>query len=379
MSAGGSVSLDGLHVVLLTASASRLGGGVATAVAGQAAMIRGMGGQASVVALADAHSEEDCAALGDTPLLTARVKGPAQVGYAPGLLGLLLRSEADIVHLNGIWMYPSRAGAKWAQRTGRPYLISPHGMLDPWITARGRWKKALARTFYERESWRRAVALHALTRDEAGDIRREAGDRPILTIPNAGPPVDAKPALARDPLVLYLGRIHPKKNLCALLDGWERAELPAGAELAIAGWGEAGDVAAFEQRLATAPKSVSFLGPVHGDDKQRLLERARYMVLASHSEGLPMAILESWAAGTPTIMTGACHLPEGFDAGAAIRCGTEPGGIAAALEQALALEATEWRRMSAAAWSLARGRFSPDEVAREWVAAYRGLVAGAMR
>jgi poly(glycerol-phosphate) alpha-glucosyltransferase len=41
-------------------------------------------------------------------------------------------------------MYPSRAGLQWARRTGKPYLISPHGMLDPWITGRGRAKKALA-------------------------------------------------------------------------------------------------------------------------------------------------------------------------------------------------------------------------------------------
>ncbi len=375
MKADGEVSLDGLHVVLLTASASRLGGGVATAVVGQAQMIRSMGGQATIVALEDAFSEEDRAAI-EAPLVTAPVKGPAQIGYAPDLLDLLLRSDADIVHLNGIWMYPSHAGAQWAKRTGRPYLVSPHGMLDPWIVARGRWKKALARLGYERNSWSRAAALHALTRDEGRDIGREAGDRPILTIPNAGPPATSEAVAARDPLVIYLGRIHPKKNLDALIDAWEQAELPPGAELAIAGWGEPGDVSAFEERLASAPKSVSFLGPVHGEQKQRLLQRARFMVLASHSEGLPMAILESWATGAPTIMTDACHLSEGFEAGAAIRCETDAGSIARALGQALALAPAEWQEMSSAALSLARERFSPGAVAREWVAAYRGLVAG---
>jgi len=276
-------------------------------------------------------------------------------------------------------MYPSHAGAQWAKRTGRPYLISPHGMLDPWIVARGRWKKALARVGYERESWRWAAALHALTRDEAQDIRREAGDRPILTIPNAGPSPLAEAVSARDPVVIYIGRIHPKKNLDALIDGWAQANLPAGAELVIAGWGDPGDVEAFKQQLARAPKLVTFLGPVHGDDKQRLLARARFMVLASHSEGLPMAILESWAAGAPTIMTEACHLPEGFEAGAAIRCETDAPSIATALNQALTLTQPEWQIMSDSALSLARGRFSPDTVAREWVEAYRGLAAGAAR
>lgn len=383
LAGGPAPSLDGLHIVLLTAFASSRGGGVATAVAAQARMICDSGGRATIVALEEARGGAERSLAGDTPLLTAPVTGPAQIGYAPGLPGLLRRVDPDLVHLHGIWMYPSRAGALWARASDRPYLISPHGMLDPWITARGRWKKAIARAVYERDSWRRAAALHALTGAEAADIRREAGARPVLVIPNAGPPADAAAAAGlpegRDPVVLYLGRIHPKKNLAALIDGWAQAELPGGARLAIAGWGEPQHVAALERRLASAPPSVAFLGPAHGSDKQRLIASARFMILPSLSEGLPMAMLESWAAGTPTIMTPACHLPEGIEGGAALACGTDAPSIAAALRQALALDAAGWRAMSGAALALARGRFSPGCVAAQWAAAYRALLAGAGR
>ena len=189
--------LGGLRVTLLTASASRLGGGVATALHSHAAMLREAGAEVTVVALEDRHSDEDRALLGPVPLRIARVSGPAFFGYAPDLLDQLLETRADLLHLHGIWMYPSRAGERWARRTGRPYVISPHGMLDPWITARGRWKKALARAGYERASWRQVSAFHALTGDEAADIRREAGERRTFVIPNAGPPRSARrPALA---------------------------------------------------------------------------------------------------------------------------------------------------------------------------------------
>ena len=369
--------LDGLRVTLLTASASRLGGGVATALYSHAAMLREAGAEVTVVALADRHSEEDRAMLGAVPLRTSHVSGPALFGYSPGLVDRLLETQADLLHLHGIWMYPSRAAAQWAKRTGKPYMISPHGMLDPWITARGRWKKALARRGYERASWRRAAALHALTGDEAADIRREAGERPVVVIPNAGPPALAKAPGGRGANVLYIGRIHPKKNLAALLDAWAAAELPAGAELTIAGWGDAADVAAFEARLASAPASVRFLGPVHGAAKQRLLEQARFVILPSHSEGLPMTILEAWAAGTPAIMTAACHLPEGFAAGAALECGTEPASVAGALGGALASTEARWQAMSDAALTLARGRFSTAQVTQQWVAAYRALTGQA--
>jgi poly(glycerol-phosphate) alpha-glucosyltransferase len=271
-------------------------------------------------------------------------------------------------------MYPSRAATQWARRTGRPYLISPHGMLDPWITGRGRGKKALARLGYERASWRRADAFHALTHDEAADIRREAGERPVIVIPNGGPPAGIEVPAARAPHVLYIGRIHPKKNLDALVEAWGAAAVPDGAELTIAGWGSPGDVAALEARLQRAPGSVRFVGPVHGDAKQALLARARFVVLASHSEGLPMAILEAWAAGIPTVMTAACHLPEGFAAGAALECETGPASIAAALGRALALDEPGWLAMSKAALGLARGTFSAEQVMRHWVGAYRDLI-----
>lgn len=374
--ADASSRLDGLRVTLLTAWASRLGGGVATALYSHAALLREAGARVTVVALADRHSEEDRAALGETPLLTVTVSGPAMFGYAPGLVAQLLATEADLLHQHGIWMYPSRAATQWARRTGKPYLISPHGMLDPWITGRGRWKKALARRGYERASWHRADAFHALTRDEAVDIRREAGERRTLTIPNAGPRAVSAAAGEREPHLVFISRIHPKKNLSALLDAWQSAVMPAGARLTVAGWGDPADVAEFKARLASAPTSVDFVGPVHGEAKQRLLQAARYVILPSHSEGLPMTILEAWAAGTPTIMTAACHLPDGFAAGAALECGTDAPSVAAAIGQALACGEARWRAMSDAALALARGRFSAERVAQEWVAAYRGLIAG---
>jgi len=369
------VDLAGTRITLLTASASRLGGGVASALYGHAAMLREAGAEVTVVALADAHSEEDRDLLGPVPLHTASVAGPRIYGYAPSLLDELHASEADILHLHGIWMYPSRAATQWSRRTGRPYLISPHGMLDPWITGRGRGKKALARLGYEWASWHRANAFHALTQDEAADIRREAGDGRVIVIPNAGPPAVGEAQAARGPHVLYLGRIHPKKNLDALLDAWTAAALPDGAELTIAGWGSLGDVAALEARLTSAATPVRFVGPAHGETKQALFEKARFVVLPSHSEGLPMAILEAWAAGTPAVMTAACHLPEGFATGAALECGIEPASIAAALGRALTLDEPGWRAMSDAALGLARGAFSAAQVKRQWVDAYRELAA----
>lgn len=373
--------LNAARIGLLTASASRLGGGVFEAVVAQADLLRAMGAEPVVFALDDAFAAQDRGRFGGCAVHHAKVLGPAQIGYAPDLARLLLDARLDCLHLHGIWMYPSRAATIWARATRRPYLISPHGMLDPWITGRGRWKKALVRHGYERSSWRAASRFHALTDSEAADIARETGRRDAIVIPNAGPPVTAAANQQRAPEILFISRIHPKKNLGALLAAWRALDdagvLPAEARLTIAGWGEPADVTAFEAGLANAPPSVRFIGPCFGPEKDRALAQARFVVLPSLSEGLPMTLLEAWAAGTPTLQSAGCNLLEAIDAGAALDCGTEVDTIRGCLQQALTMADDAWRTMAAAARELADDRFSRTRIARCWAAVYGSLLAGA--
>lgn len=362
--------LAGRRIGLLTASASRLGGGVFEAVTAQAAIIRKLGAEAVVFAIADEHCEADRLRLEPSRLVVSRCLGLRQIGYAPAMLGELFDAGLDCLHLHGIWMYPSRAAMLWARRSGRPLVISTHGMLDPWIVSRGRWKKALARIGYERASWRSAARMHALTQAEAADIARETGWRNSLVIANAGPEPAATHRGMPAPVIAYIGRIHPKKNLGALVAAWALGRAAGGARLVLAGWGEDEHVDALRRQVAAAGEGVEFVGPVYGAAKQALFDSARFVVLPSLSEGLPMAMLEAWAMGIPTIMTAQCNLPEGLAAGAALDCGNDASAIASVLAVALRMEEAEWLAMSAAARGLAASRFSSEEIARQWERAY---------
>lgn len=376
---GATEPIGPVRIGLLTASASRLGGGVFEAVVSHCALLREQGAEPVVFALEDASSADDRHRFAGCEVIVVPVVGPRQVGFAPRLVGELVAARLDVLHLHGIWMYPSAAASAWAARTGRPYAISPHGMLDPWITGRGRLKKAAARWGYERRSWARAAAFHALTGREAADIARECGMDKAIVIPNAAPAASATDTASRPAQFSFIGRIHPKKNLAPLIAAWaaldRRRTLPEGARLTIAGWGEDAHVASLRALLADAPESIAFVGPVYGDDKAALLARSRFVVLPSLSEGLPMAILEAWAAGAPTLMSAECNLPEGFAGGAAIDCGMNEETLTAALREALAMDETGWRRMHDAARDLAAGPFSPDAIARRWSGFYRSLLS----
>jgi poly(glycerol-phosphate) alpha-glucosyltransferase len=181
-----------------------------------------------------------------------------------------------------------------------------------------------------------------------------------------------------DPYILYLGRLHPKKNLEAAIDAWAAmGEARGNSRFVIAGWGDEVYVADLVKRLeAVGPRTgIDYIGPVYGGGKERILAGARFLLLPSLSEGLPMTILEAWAEGVPVLMSSQCNLPEGFAAGAALDCGISAETIRATLVRALAIAQEERRTMSVAARDLVARKFSMTRVTESWTDIYRGLLA----
>ena len=351
-------ALSGKRIGLLSQWLSRRNGGVFEAVIAQAQMLRSTGGQPVIFGLHDPDHRRDTDRFGESKVRAVEPHFPVRAGYADGLTKLLRDADLDLLHLHGLWTFASAAGRQWRTQTGRPYLISPHGMLDPWIMAQNRWKKRFGMMAFERANWRSADAFHALTPVEGDQIRAIVQDAPIVTLPNAAPPIGTQRGKPPGQLFIYLGRLHPKKNLEALIEAWRvaRPRLPASAELVICGPGEARYREQLSARAAREP-SIRFMDSVQGHPKSELLRKARFLVLPSFSEGLPMAVLEAWAAGTPVIMTEACGLAMGFQQGAAIECDSDAGSIAAAIEQACVLADAEWLTMSRNALDLAAGKF----------------------
>src|SRR5690606_14930940 len=200
--------------------------------------------------------------------------------------------------------------------------------------------------------------LHALNEAEARAIRAFGLNNPICVVPNGvDPPPDvarARPAWAEQVaqdrrILLFLGRLHPKKGLGNLLCAWKEVRSRATDDwlLVVAGWDQGGHerrLRRLAEEYGIAP-TLRFVGPQFGDDKAASLALADAFVLPSVSEGLPVAVLEAWSHGLPVLMTEACNLPEGFAAGAALAIGPDPAGIALGLRRLFAMSDAERRAM----------------------------------
>lgn len=378
-----------IEIAMVMGPVSRASGGIFEAVSGLAPAIGARAGtRASVFGLDHPDPATDTLQRRGVPVQAFPCHGPRSFGYAPALDRALRASPADLLHVHGLWMYPSVVAPRWAAARRSPYIVSPHGQLDTWALAHRRWKKTLASRAYEMRHLRGAACLHALCEAELVSIRAAGLTNPVCIVPNgvdlpgpdtADPPLWRSRIPARAEVLLFLGRLAPQKGLPHLLRGLARARdaaLSGPWHLVIAGWGEAAYRAELEQLSASLGLGdiVHFVGPQFGEEKARTLAAADAFVLPSLSEGLPIAVLEAWAARLPVLMTPQCNLPQGFASAGAVRIEADPTGVEQGLQQLFAMTPAQRRHRGDLGRRLVGERHSWAGVADEMSAVYRWVL-----
>ena len=319
--------------------------------------------------------------------------GPDNFRYSPGLRRAFLNCEAEIAHLHALWMHTSVILSAWASRHGRSYVITANGMLEPWARRNARFKKRIVSALYERRCLEGAACIQVNSQREAESIRDFGLRNPICIIPNG---IDLPTETGRRTelgrqrsdkrnVMLYLGRLHPKKNLIALLHAWasfQKSEAKNGRSeewaLAISGWDQAG----YERELKKLTSDyglmsgVRFLGPLFGAEKDAAYRDCDAFILPSLSEGLPMTVLEAWAYAKPVLMTPECNLPEGFAADAAVQIGTSPVEIAAGLKKLTELSDSDRTVMGGRGHALVATKFSWPRIGEQMRSVYEWALGG---
>ena len=378
------------RVALVLPTISPLGGGVAEAARLHVKALAPAGfEEISVHTLDDRMDKVDPGQWAAAKLHLHRFIGPISYSFAPGLPGSLFKAKPDIVHVHGVWQFQAAAVHAWSLATGRPYVVTPHGMLEPWIRARSAKLKKAVSSLYQNSFLKRAGGFHILTEKERGDVSEYLTGQPARVIPNFAEPFASdgrkpgwwRPEFEGRAIYLFLGRLHEKKGVMELMDAWARlsaedASFRDGSALIYCGWNDG--IEGFEERaeqLSRAFGNVLFAGPQYGPDKNRSMASARYFLLPSKSEGLPMAILEAWAARVPAIMSPECNLDIGFERGAAFRTGFAADTIYPSLKAAHALSRDEWAAASENARALVAAEFSEASVRDGLVSLYNEALA----
>ena len=374
-----------MRVGFLVSSISREAGGLFQSVRGLAKAVASANANVRVFGIRDEQSAVDLQEWQPLSVQTFRPRLRAW-GYSNQLVPRIVDVNVDVLSVHGLWKYCSVGSQRWHRRTGRPYVVHPHGMLEGWALRNGRWKKRIAAALYENQHLRGAACLRALSEAEAQSIRSYGLRNPICVIPNGVDLPDlrkssATPQSANRKTLLYLGRLHPKKNISNLIRAWNEtfnSQRGSGNHwvLAIAGWDQGGYES--ELKRIAAGDSVVFLGSRFGAEKSECYRTCDAFILPSLSEGLPMTVLEAWAYAKPVLMTPECNLPEGFLANAALRIGPSAEEIAAGLKQLVEMSTDDRAAMGARGRDLVTRDFSWPRIGEQMRAVYDWVLGGEM-
>jgi glycosyltransferase involved in cell wall biosynthesis len=224
-------------------------------------------------------------------------------------------SEA-VHHFHGLWNPSQSWLAARLRKFGRPYVVSPHGMLEPWAFRHRRWKKLPYFWLVERRFLRGAKALFVTSALEAEHVASVIRHPCLEMLPlgcrdRRGPDhAVARKALGWRPeerVILFLSRIDVKKGLDILLHAMAGSGINwQGWCLVVVGGGEPDYVASLKS-LATVlcsrlPK-VEWIGPVWGAARWPYIQGADLFCLPTHSENFGIAVLEALHVGTPVLTT----------------------------------------------------------------------------
>jgi glycosyltransferase involved in cell wall biosynthesis len=376
-----------LRVLQVTASVAPRDGGPSVAVLALDRAFRDQG-VASTVCSTDADGSHGrlsadeqlriCQA-GDVRLF--RVHWPRRLKTSIGMARSLYRlvRSADIVHIHYLHAWSSLVAALYSRMLGKPYVLQPHGGLEPYHMAKSPRVKALFELLSG--TLRHADALVVATEAEAAHITSVPRSRHLLVPLGASTPVThrcVRSPATRRPRVLFLGRLAHKKRADILLRAWPQVmDQVATAQLEVVGPDTDGLLDRYKMLVSEfgLGESVTFRGQLLGEDKSRAFANATVFVLPSENESFGIAVAEALSAGLPVVISKHVAIAEEIaEAGAGVVVPSlEPEdwarAVIALLQDDAVLDA-----MSTAARRLASERYSWDQTGRRLEHFYRDLL-----
>lgn len=231
--------------------------------------------------------------------------------------------EFDVVHIYGLYDLLGPVVAHYCHKYSIPYVLEPLGMVRP-IDRSFRMKR-LWHSVFGKPLLRYAGLIIATSQQEEQELLDDGYPRNRIALRYNG--VDLKEfaslpargvfrtewALPEDePIILYLGRLIPRKGVDLLIDAFSQA-CPQRGRLVIAGpEGEIGYLAKMRElaREKRVEDRTTFTGPLYGDQKKAALVDCQVFALPSRYENFANGVAEAIACGMPVIVSDRCGISE---------------------------------------------------------------------
>lgn len=294
-------------------------------------------------------------------------------------IDLLNTISPDIVHINCCW-YPLCAFTqKWAQEKGYKVVLSPHGMLEPWILNKNRWlKKKPALFLYQKKAIQRANMLVATAETEKQNLLKLKYNNKICIIPNGilVDGIECKKTWKKNKCIFFLALLRPNKGAHLLIEAVAQLkELLNDWKVVIAGKDDE-NYFTYLKELVTKyqlEKIVSLPGAIFGDEKWEMYKKADIFVLPTLNENFGIVIAESLLCGTPVITCKGAPWKGLIEN----KCGwwveRSSKAIADSLKEAINLNENELKAMGIRGRTYIIEKFSSNLIARHLVDMYQKL------
>jgi glycosyltransferase involved in cell wall biosynthesis len=314
--------------------------------------------------------------------------GWGRYGYRRGLVPQLraLAADHDVVIVHGLWQYHGLLAWRALHGGPVPYLVQTHGMLDPWFKRRYPFKHLKKWCYWPWADYRllRDAEAVLFTCERERQLARQSfwlyrAKERVIAYGTAAPPGEAAqqreqflqrwPQLRGQRLLLFLGRIHPKKGVDLLIEAFAAAARQEPMlQLVLAGPDQLGLQADLQRRaiqLDVADR-LHWLGMLSGDLKWGAFHAAELFCLPSHQENFGIAVAEALACGLPVAIAEPVNISgEVAEASAGLVHDDTVAGTTAALQQWLALPEAERRAMGERGLALFAERFEIRAAARD--------------
>lgn len=248
----------------------------------------------------------------------------------------------ELVHIHGLYRFPQAVGAFLARTARVPYIIRPHGSLDPYLLhyPNRRRMKRLYEWLIENRNLNAASAIQFTTIDEMELVASLQLKAPAIVVPNSVDisKYDALPEfgvfrkkhkLEDKIIVLHYGRITFKKGLDILVRAFAKsAKNRDNVCLVIAGPDNEGYRSSVEKWISEeniGAKTI-FTGMLQGNKALEVLRDADIFALPSYSENFGIAVVEAMVCGLPVIVSNKVNIWREVGqakAGLVIGCNTE--------------------------------------------------------